>query len=373
MTGELHVGIDVRMWHNTGIGRYIRALVRELPGLGVRLTVWGPPEILSDPALEAHGKRVLAAKVHSVAEQVALAADVPRSGVQLFHAPHLNMPLLGDFPRVATLHDLIPLHFPETLSAAGRLYFGTMALRLVPARARHILANSSWTKADLVAHGVPADKIAAIPLGVDQEFFAPLDLGRLAEIKGKLGLDGPYVLYAGQQKPYKNLAMLVEAFAALCGRLEGTTRRPSLVLLGRSDPDGELRKLARRLGIAGLVVEPGYLEREADFKALFAGADCFAFPSRCEGFGLPPLEAMAAGVPVVCSTGSGLSEAVGEQGLQVDPGNRLQWSQALEQALYDAPTRERLIESGRARARSFRWVDTARHTLEVYQQALTFS
>ncbi len=370
MTRALHVGMDVRMWHNTGIGRYIRALVRELPALGVRLSVWGPPEILAEPALADTSRRTLAAPLHSLAEQLALAGDVPRSGVDLFHAPHLNMPLLGDFPRVATLHDLIPLHHPDTLSRAGRLYFRLMALGLVPRRARRILANSEWTKSDLVAHGVSADRIVAIPLGVDEEFFSPPAPDRVRAILDRLGIGAPYILYAGQRKPYKNLDTLIEAFARLVGRGEGTSERPLLVLLGRTDPAGPVRQLASRLGISRLVVEPGYLPDEAEVRALFAGARAFAFPSRCEGFGLPPLEAMASGVPVVCATGTGLAEAVGPEGLQVDPDDVLEWSQALEQVLFNSDFRHRLIPAGRRRAELFRWPDTARRTLDVYTQAL---
>ncbi|MBU6430156.1 MAG: glycosyltransferase, partial [Cyanobacteria bacterium REEB65] len=169
--GELHIGLDARMWHHTGIGRYIRALVRELPAFGVRLTVWGPPEILDLPELAHAHRRTFAAPIHSLAEQFGLAADVPRSDVALFHSPHVNMPLLGNFARVVTIHDLIPLHHPETLGPAGRAYFRLMATRLVPARARWILANSAGTREDLVAHGVRPERIAAVSLGVDEAFF----------------------------------------------------------------------------------------------------------------------------------------------------------------------------------------------------------
>lgn len=370
MPASIRVGLDVRMWHNTGIGRYIRALVRHLPAHDVRLTAFGPPEILHLPELAHVERRVLAAPIHSLAEQLALAGDVPRSGVDLFHAPHLNMPLLGDFQRVVTIHDLIPLHHPDTLSWAGRQYFRAMATFFVPRKANRILTVSEWTRQDLIRRGVPAERIVVAPPGVDESFSVPLGDAVLASHLERLGVRPPFILYAGQWKAYKNLGVLLEAFACLLSRHDGTQPRPSLVLLGRPDSRSDVPDRVRRLGIQDQVKITGYLEDEEAVVALYQAARCFAFPSRHEGFGLPPLEAMAAGTPVVSTRCAALAETVGTDAFLVEPDDVIEWSQALEQAMWNARRRSEIIRAGRERAARYSWQRTAAATLDVYREAL---
>lgn len=366
----MHVGLDVRMWHNTGIGRYIRALVRHLPDHGVSLTVFGPPDLLCLPELSRLNRVELTASVHSVAEQLALAADVPRSGVDLFHAPHLNMPLLGDFQRVVTIHDLIPLHHPDTLSWAGRRYFEAMATWLVPRKANRIMTDSEWTRRDLVSRGVPGERIVSIPLGVDDAFRTPLAPEVVRRHLDRLGIRPPFILYAGQWKGYKNVGVLIDAFARLLSRHDGTHPRPTLVLLGRPDPRSDVPDRVRRLGVQDQVTIPGYLDDEEAVVALYQAARCFAFPSRHEGFGLPPLEAMAAGTPVVSTTCTALAETVGTDAFLVEPDDVLEWSQALEQALWQEERRSDLIRAGRSRAARYTWRRTAEATVDLYREAL---
>jgi alpha-1,3-rhamnosyl/mannosyltransferase len=366
----MRVGLDVRMWHNTGVGRYVRALVRHLPSAGVDLTVWGPPEILAVPELAGCVRRVLAAPVHSITEQVALAADITRSGVDLFHAPHLNLPLLGEFQRVVTVHDLIPLHFPETLSWAGRAYFRAMTTRLAPRKAWRVLTVSDWTRQDLISRGVAPERVVVVPLGVDDPFFAPLPGTVISRRLAELGVRPPYVLYAGQWKGYKNIGLLLEAFAKLLARHDGTRPEPSLVLLGRPDPRSGVSEHIARLGLAGKVAIPGYVADEEAVVALYQGARCFAFPSLHEGFGLPPLEAMAAGTPVVCTGKAALAETVGTDAFLADPGSVIEWTSALDQALWHEERRSGMIRAGRNRAARYSWAQTAAATVDVYQEAL---
>ena len=366
----IKVGLDARMWRNTGVGRYIRGLVRSLPAQGVDLTVWGTPDVLADSRLAHVTRRELDAPVHSIREHIQLALDVPRSGVELFHSPHFNLPLLGSFQRVVTVHDLIPLHHQDTLSWAGRAYFARMATQLAPRKARLVLTDSEWTRRDLANRGVPPEKIVAVPLGIDEAFGRPLPTDRLLGWLERLGVSSPYILYAGQWKPYKNLRVLLAAFARLLEGADGTHPRPSLVLLGRPDPRRGLLEEAKRLGVADRVLVPGYLEDEEAVVALYQGAMCFAFPSRCEGFGLPPLEAMAAGTPVVCTGETALAEIVGDACIRAQADDVVEWSLALSQALWDDSIRTRLIDAGRRRASAYTWDRTAERTADLYREAL---
>ncbi len=366
----MRVGLDVRMWHNTGIGRYIRGLVRHLPDHGVELTVFGPPDILGLPELAAVRCREFVAPVHSIAEQVGLAFEVPRSGVDLFHTPHLNLPLLGEFQRVVTIHDLIPLHHPETLSWAGRQYFKAMTTCLAPRKAIRVLTISEWTRRDLVSRGVSPERVVAVPLGIDESFARALPEATVRRHLEAAGVRPPFILYAGQWKTYKNVGTLLEAFALLLSRHDGTRPRPTLVLLGRPDPRSDVLEKVRRLDLGDHVTIPGYLADEEAVVALYQAARCFAFPSRHEGFGLPPLEAMAAGTPVVCTSRTALSETVGTDAILVEPDDVVEWSAALEQALWHAERRTRLIRAGRERSARFSWHRTASATVDLYREAL---
>jgi glycosyltransferase involved in cell wall biosynthesis len=171
------------------------------------------------------------------------------------------------------------------------------------------------------------------------------------------------LLYSGQWKPYKNLGVLLQAFATL------RPRRPALklVLIGREDPtQAHVPDLIAELGITGAVVPTGYVADEDDLVALYQEASVFTFPSRYEGFGLPPLEAMAAGVPVVSSDAASLPEAIGDAGLLVSPEAPGPWVEAIDRVLDDAALQDRLIRAGCERSLALTWDETARQTLRVY-------
>ncbi len=363
------IGIDARMWRHTGIGRYISNLVPRL-AREVELVAWVAPADLGDAYAAWRGVTVrpCPAPLFSAQEQLFWRGELRAARLDLFHATHVNAPLAPRVPMVATLHDLIPLHFPRTHnSRLGEAYFRGMSA-LVPRAATRIVTHSEATKRDLVAlRGVAPTKIAVVPLAADPRFAVAQSPERRAAVRARHGLQGPFILYTGQWKRYKNLETLLQAFA-------GLAERPGLrlVLAGREDPQAPHVKAAiNALGLGERVVTTGWIADEADLVALYQEASVFAFPSRYEGFGLPPLEAMAACVPVVSSNAGALAEAVGDAALVVDPDDPAAWTAALQATLDDDALRARLITAGTARVRALSWERVAAETAAVYRQALS--
>lgn len=359
VTRPLRVGLDVRMWHHTGIGRYIRELWTRLPAHDLVLVPFGPAAVLKD--LDRPGV-VLDAPLHSLREQGALWQAIRTQPPDVFHAPHLTAPLACPVPLVATIHDLIPLHVP-VLGNLGTAYVRIMGTWLVPARAHRILTVSAFTRDDLIARGVPAERISVTHLGVDPRFGEPMPRDREAGLRARLGLPDRYMLHVGQWKPHKGLATVLEAMAALMR--EGIDV-PPLVQLGRPDPRHDIRPVAAALGVGHLLHNIPGLPDEADVRALYHGAIAFVFPSRIEGFGLPPLEAMAAGIPVIADTGSATAETLAGACLEARWNDVVAWQGALRAVLADADLRQRLAGLGRERANRFTWEQTARQTAETY-------
>lgn len=362
------VAFDARLWHNTGIGRYIRSLVPRL--VGIDLIVYVLPEHVeaAQAAFPNAAVRACPAKPFSIAELLFWHKELRSQPLALFHAPHLNVPASGDIPLVTTLHDLIPLKFPGTTNSILGTYYFLLMLNVAVGRSARMIAVSENTKRDVIEMaGARAERMRVIPHAADPMFSTPVAAERIAAVRARFGLEGPYILYAGQWKRYKNLETLFRAFAQLKDRQRGV----KLVLAGREDPKQRyVPRVIRELGLGEDVVTTGYLEDEGDLVALYQGARVFAFPSRYEGFGLPPLEAMAAGVPVVSSNAASLPEAVGEAGILVPPDDVEAWVAALEQALVDEGLRARLIAAGRERVAGRTWDDVAAETLRVYREVV---
>lgn len=369
----LRVGLDARMLYHTGIGRYIRNLVPALAETGeVALTVWVPPAAMGEPRL-AHPRislRPCPFPVFSPSIPFWWLHEIPRARLDLFHAPHFEHPFFNRIPLVLTLHDLIPLVFPETVGNLQTWLFDACA-RWGVHKARRIIAVSENTRRDLVRL-VHADdrQIRVVLEGADQPLAAPLPKEAVARILDRLGIRSPYLLYTSQWKPYKNLRTLLDALAILHD--EGFEPMPRLVLTGtprlRDEP---MLQRIDGLGLRDHVVVTGYLKDEHELAALYQGATLFVFPSRYEGFGLPPLEAMAAGLPVLCSNAASLPEVCGDAAVMLDPMDVTQWAQAIRQTLTSYPARERLIEAGYRQVRRFSWEKAANETVAVYREAIS--
>jgi glycosyltransferase involved in cell wall biosynthesis len=298
---------------------------------------------------------------------VRLSAEMLLHAPDVLFVPSHVLPLYHPRRSVVTVHDLGHRYYPEAHTAGQRQYL-EWSTRYHVRTAAHLLADSQATKDDLVhLYGADHGRITVAYLGVDPSVLPVHDPDRLAEVRNKYGIAGPYILYLGTLQPRKNLVRLIEAFASL-SEVQPEGGRLQLVLAGRP---GWLSEdiLARpgQLGLANQVVCPGFVDN-ADRAALYSGASLFVMPSLYEGFCLPILEAMACGVPVVCSNVSSIPEVAGDAALLFDPLDVEALSRALDRALKSEDLRKRMTERGLERAKLFTWAQCAERVLDVLER-----
>lgn len=289
-----------------------------------------------------------------------------RHRIQLYHEPSF-MPYRFDGPTVATVHDLSWLRYPETQPAA-RVRELNRRMPAAMQNAAHILVDSEYVRQEVIAHfGLPEDRISVALLGVAAE-FKPLAARLRAPILDAYGLQyGRYILAVSTLEPRKNLLSLIAAFA----RLPANMRRGyPLVIAGMRGWGDSLRSDSlRQLISRGEVRLTGYVP-QGDLPGLYSGARMFVYPSLYEGFGLPPLEAMACGVPVIVSNRASLPEVVGSAGVLTEPLDDAGIAQHMQSLIEDDALHRRLSEAGRKRAETFTWRRCAEETMTAYRRAL---
>jgi glycosyltransferase involved in cell wall biosynthesis len=290
-----------------------------------------------------------------------------RHQVDVFHGPATLIPLTqGRYGSVVTVHDLVAFVCPETVPHKYAIYMRWL-LRRVVQRADQIICVSENTKRDLVqVLGVDPARITVVYLAAPAAFQPFKDAARLEWVRRRYGLSGPYIYHVGNIEPRKNLVRLVKAYLLLRQRL---SRRVRLVISGQKGwLTGLLFRELSGLELGDDVVFTGYVPR-SDLPLLMSAAELFVFPSLYEGFGLPALEAMCCGTPVVTSNISSLPEIVGSSAVLVDPLDEEGIANGMQRVLEDQDLRQRLVREGLARSKLFSWENTARQTLEVYRRA----
>jgi glycosyltransferase involved in cell wall biosynthesis len=294
-------------------------------------------------------------------------------GQDLYHATDFVLPPISQQTRsLLTVHDLSFVRDPDSATPALRRYLNDVVPPSV-ARANHILADSQATKDDLVElYSAPPDKITVLYSGVDSRFSPEKERGEEERVRRRYKLGHqPFILGVGALHPRKNYSRLISAFAQIADvsrRLDGRSINHNLVIVGKQGwLYDSIVADAARLGIRTRLIFPGFADDE-DLPALYRASDLFVFPSLYEGFGLPPLEAMACGTPVVTSNVSSLPEVVGDAGLTVDPMDVHELADAMSRALQDGQLRQRMIDRGLTRAAEFTWLRAARQLRQLYEQ-----
>jgi glycosyltransferase involved in cell wall biosynthesis len=295
-----------------------------------------------------------------------LSAELRKNPVDVLHV-QFTAPPFCPCPVVVSIHDLSFEHLPQTFKRRSRTQL-RLTVRHSARRAARIISLSEHGRRDIIeTYGITAERVSAIPLAAPSHFAPVQDNRELQRVRHNYGIDGDYILTVGSIQPRKNLARLVQAYASLRGN-KSADKLPKLVLVGKSGwlYDDTLRAL-KETGVADTVVLTGYVPQE-DLPALYSGALCFVYPSYFEGFGLPPLEAMKCGAPVIVGNKTSLPEVVGDAALTVDPFDVEAIASAMQRVIESPALREELSIKGQARAETFDWRETARKTLAIYQE-----
>ena len=296
-----------------------------------------------------------------------LSAELRKHPVDILHV-QFTAPPFAPCPLVVSIHDLSFEHLPETFNRRSRAQL-RFTVRRSARRAARILALSEHARTDIIeTYGISPELVTAVPLAAANHFQRVDDTKELQRIRHTYGIGQDYILSVGSIQPRKNLKRLIAAYASLL-RTRPAGSVPQLVIVGKHAwLYNETLRAIEKLGSSASVIVTGYVP-EADLPGLYSGALCFVYPSYFEGFGLPPLEAMKCGAPVIAGNRASLPEVVGDAGLLVDPFNIDAIAAALGIVIDDPGLRSELRAKGLNRARLFDWRETARRTLEVYQRA----
>jgi len=364
-------------YRQAGISRLIHATIQGLQAVDQQneYTVFAgdrrvPDGYLSNPRWRMSVSRLPATNraMRILWEQTVLPWSVSQSQADLLHALAFVGPLACPRPMVVTVYDLSFLLFPDAFNRLNRWYLSTMA-PLSARRARRVIAISESTKRDLVrlAH-VPAERVAVVYPGLEPDMRRVDDPAALAAFRRRHGLPEHFVLFVGTLEPRKNVTALVQAYSVLQRR---GVRSHALVLAGSKGWRYESVFAAiEESGVKQDIILPGYVTHD-DLPLWYSAADAFVYPSLYEGFGLPVLEAMACGAPVITSNASSLPEVAGDAGLLVAPDDVDGLASAIERVIRSADLGAEMRAQGAARAATFTWERMARATLEVYEKAAT--
>ena len=372
----MRIGIDAHHINGKpqGSRTYLIQLIRALSlianGDELRIYSFRPEETRA--VIEADSETLTHHRVFPESARLRLPFVVPAlellDGLSVFHSQYIAPPL-SMVPEVVTIHDVLFETHPHLFEGA----FSRRSVQMIrrsARRSRVVLTVSEFSRQALIEeYGLSEDKVLVTPDAVDREQYRPLsptsDVSGLAELRARYGLDAPFVLTVGRLEPRKNLGRLIRAFARMRSRIDS---RLSLVLVGAEDFGSHSIMDEARALPEGAVRTLGTVP-DADLPGLYRLAEAMAYPSLVEGFGMPVLEAMACGIPVMTAARGALPEVGGDAVLWIDPENEAAIEDGLERILTETSLRETLRAKGLKRADKFSWTESAQRTLSAYRMA----
>jgi glycosyltransferase involved in cell wall biosynthesis len=372
--GAIHVGVNAHLlslaegYRSAGINWYIHNLLKHLPEAdeGIRYTAFlGERSYPGETGLGLRFSRLPTHRppVRILWEQAVQPWSLRLAGVDLLHSPAFVSPLIANCPTIITVHDLSFLLYPKGFRRWNRGYL-RLFTRLSVTKARRVIAVSQTTRDDLLRlYGLSPEKVDVIHNGVDPA-FRRLPVDQVALFRVRRGLPERFVLFVGTLEPRKNVVRLIEAYAHL-----PPSCPPLMLVGGKGWLYDEVLSKVEELALADKIHFVGYVAAE-ELPLWYNAAEIFVYPSLYEGFGLPPLEAMACGTPVITSTASSLPEVVGQAGVLIDPADVLALASAMAQVLGDAAMQAQMEMAGLEQAKHFSWPKAAFLTASSYRQAL---
>ncbi len=366
------IGIDARLtyYRQGGIANYIEQLIAHLPLVDSKndYTIFHSRKDKRNLAIGgSQTRRICWTPSHHRLERYVLSVELLPHQLDLFHSPDFIPPAVGYRHSVITIHDLTFMHYPQFLTNDSRRYYNDQ-INYAVQRAEHIMTDSEATRMDVLnVLDVPPEKVTTVWLGIS-DHFQPASVEAIKRFQAAYDLPADYILFVGTFEPRKNITGLLNAYTQLIDRHPDT---PPLMLAGRRGwLFDEIYAHVEVLNLTDRV-----LWREniayADLPALYTAASVLCLPSHYEGFGFPPLEAMACGTPVVIANRASLPEIVGTAGIHIDPDDPESLADGLHQTLTDSNLRKWLIEAGFERVKLFDWAKTAEQVFSVYRQVLT--
>ncbi|MBI2411296.1 MAG: glycosyltransferase family 4 protein [Candidatus Kerfeldbacteria bacterium] len=380
----MRIGIDARFYggeQSKGLGRYTQKLIEHLAAYDHTneyvvflqqdgFNAWNIPNNNFTPVLAPY-------RWYTFREQLLMPLKIRAANVDLMHFPHFNVPLLYGWlrPFIVTVHDLIILHFPtERATTLGPLLYtikhlaGKLVMRHAVKQARHILTVSEFSKQDIMSYyHLPAEKIQ-VTYEAAEPVSAHLTAAEITKVLEKYDISKPYLLYVGNVYPHKNLEVVIDLLAELKKR--GTPPLWHIVLVGREDYFYKrLKAEARAKNIDEYIVFTDFVPDD-ELPALYTNAQAYIFPSHYEGFGLPALEAMSYGTPVLAARSSCLPEILGDAALYFDPNDISGIINAVERIMNDEHLRAHLIQASTTQLRQYSWKTMMQRTWQIYQDAI---
>lgn len=350
------IAIDARMIECSGIGTYIQHLL----GNGLYDVAIGNESLIRkyDKDVSVIGFQ---SSIYGIKGQFFFPVwKLKKAGVKMIHFPHYNVPFLCSIPFVVTVHDLIHFVYPEFLGNKIKLMYASFLMKNALKKSKHIFTVSKYSKNDIERYfNVNRNKITVTYNAVDRDFCVERkEEYQYLYKKYCISSEKKVLLYVGNMKPHKNLKSLLKAFAMMESR-----NKVILMLAGKAfKGEDTLEKIEKELDIKQYVVHTGYIDKK-ELIDLYNLADLFIFPSLYEGFGLPPLEAMACGTPVICSNTSSLPEIVGNAAVKVDPESADKISEEIEKLLFNEQMMKKFSELGLQKVKEYSWSENVKLVL----------